>query len=175
MRASLRGGMTVALLSIFSLAPQALASDCLTSARATAGELATLARRFLHPGTIKGFNPQPDPPGRPTNPGEAQGFNPQPDPPGRPTNPGEAQGFNPQPDPPGILRPIFQRLAADYAVARQSCAGENAEIDRLMRRMEETLRLLSSADSPESMGRLLRTLASDAEGLARLMDGMEMS
>lgn len=37
-------------------------------------------------------------------PGEAKGFNPQPEPPGKVKNrvkPGEAAGFNPQPEPPG--------------------------------------------------------------------------
>jgi hypothetical protein len=42
------------------------------------------------------FNPQPDPPGRPSflDPGSRVGFNPQPDP------PGSIRGFNPQPEPP---------------------------------------------------------------------------
>lgn len=54
-----------------------------------------------NPGTIRGFDPQPDPPsGAPTNPGTIRGFNPQPDPPG---NPGTLKGFNPQPEP-----PVFQ-------------------------------------------------------------------
>ncbi|KQX40490.1 hypothetical protein ASD04_07690 [Devosia sp. Root436] len=35
----------------------------------------TLANGFVHPGDIRGFNPQPDPPY------EARGFDPQPDPP----------------------------------------------------------------------------------------------
>ncbi|MEW6282809.1 MAG: hypothetical protein AB1758_29630, partial [Candidatus Eremiobacterota bacterium] len=37
------------------------------------------------PGIVRGFNPQPDPPGsgaRPTHPGTIKGFNPQPEPPG---------------------------------------------------------------------------------------------
>jgi hypothetical protein len=37
----------------------------------------------LNPGAAKGFNPQPDPPGKPVSPGAAKGFNPQPDPPGK--------------------------------------------------------------------------------------------
>ncbi len=36
---------------------------------------ANQAGNFVHPGTIRGFNPQPDPPH------EARGFDPQPDPP----------------------------------------------------------------------------------------------
>jgi len=89
------------------------------------------AGQMMKPGEAKGFNPQPDPPGKPMNPGAAKGFNPQPDPPGKalglgmqpgmgqqgaspalnpqpevpsgkkPVSPGEAKGFNPQPDPPG--------------------------------------------------------------------------
>jgi hypothetical protein len=45
----------------------------------------------LFPGSLVGFDPQPDPPG------EAQGFDPQPDP------PGETEGFDPQPEPPGVM------------------------------------------------------------------------
>jgi len=53
--------------------------------------------------------PQPDPPGKVApsqnvNPGEIRGFDPQPDPPGakpsRQLNPGVIHGFNPQPEPP---------------------------------------------------------------------------
>ena len=40
------------------------------------------------PGSIRGFDPQPDPPGT------IVGFDPQPEP------PGTIRGFNPQPDPP---------------------------------------------------------------------------
>lgn len=41
---------------------------------------------YMNPGTIRGFNPQPDPPAETRdliaiNPGEIRGFNPQPDPP----------------------------------------------------------------------------------------------
>lgn len=44
--------------------------------------------RVPSPGTIRGFDPQPDPPGT------ISGFDPQPEP------PGTIRGFNPQPDPP---------------------------------------------------------------------------
>lgn len=43
---------------------------------------------FTNPGSLRGFNPQPDPPGDKggfTNPGMLKGFNPQPEPPGIPT------------------------------------------------------------------------------------------
>jgi hypothetical protein len=70
-------------------------------------------------GTAQAFNPQPDPPGKPSNSGLLgvnlgliHGFNPQPDPPGLPglaltvngpagLDIGVKVGFNPQPDPPG--------------------------------------------------------------------------
>jgi hypothetical protein len=38
---------------------------------------------YVDPGSLVGFNPQPEPPGD-RDPGEAVGFNPQPDPPGNP-------------------------------------------------------------------------------------------
>jgi hypothetical protein len=52
------------------------------------------------PGSLRGFDPQPDPPSASgwTSPGEIRGFNPQPEP------PGSIQGFNPQPDPPRIAQ-----------------------------------------------------------------------
>lgn len=58
----------------------------------------TTTTQFINPGTIAGFDPQPEPPGT------IRGFNPQPDPPRWVNNqPGtgyDAVGFNPQPDPP---------------------------------------------------------------------------
>jgi hypothetical protein len=53
----------------------------------------------LSMGTAQAFNPQPDPLGKVAtphrvNPGEIRGFDPQPDP------PGVIRGFNPQPEPP---------------------------------------------------------------------------
>jgi hypothetical protein len=54
---------------------------------------------YTHPGSIRGFNPQPEPPAN------LRGFNPQPDPPASGfENPGSIRGFNPQPEPPGELR-----------------------------------------------------------------------
>lgn len=45
----------------------------------------TLSPQLLNPGTIKGFNPQPEPPAEVLdiilNPGTIRGFNPQPEPP----------------------------------------------------------------------------------------------
>ncbi len=76
------------------------------SARKTAG-----TRSPGQAGSIKAFNPQPEPPGKsgnirafnpqpepPGKPGNARAFNPQPEPPGKP---GNARAFNPQPEPPG--------------------------------------------------------------------------
>ena len=43
--------------------------------------------KFVNPGVLKGFNPQPEPPGKQAgflNPGSLVGFNPQPEPPGTP-------------------------------------------------------------------------------------------
>jgi hypothetical protein len=53
------------------------------------------------PGTIRGFDPQPDPPGA------IRGFDPQPEP------PGTIRGFNPQPDPP---HDPFRFVAGDGSV-----------------------------------------------------------
>lgn len=54
---------------------------------------------FINPGTLKGFNPQPDPPGDMLK----KGF----------LSPGTLQGFNPQPEPPGdmpaLLVPLIKK------------------------------------------------------------------
>lgn len=74
---------------------------------ATATALPTLSGAYggyVSPLTMRGFNPQPEPPGSSmlVNPGVARGFNPQPEPPQDHTltSPLTMRGFNPQPDPP---------------------------------------------------------------------------
>ena len=74
----------------------------------TAGRnLSTQSNAPQNPGTIKGFNPQPEPPAR-MNPGTIRGFSPQPEPPAK-FNPGEKVGLNPQPEPPGIISPALKK------------------------------------------------------------------
>lgn len=76
---------------------------------------------FTNPVTLRGFNPQPEPPAAAAvhqNPAAHRGFDPQPDPPGstmtgpQPEPPTTIRGFNPQPEPPaldGLLLPAVQK------------------------------------------------------------------
>lgn len=71
--------------------PQAVEPPVAPRAAACDGSVRT-APNALIPGTIKAFDPQPDPPGtmrsvspQPSPPGSIQGFNPQPEPPKPPS------------------------------------------------------------------------------------------
>jgi hypothetical protein len=80
--------------------------------------LAERAHQYSNPGVIRGFNPQPDPPGelrvqaaKYLSRGAIAGFDPQPDPP----RPGEMVSLNPQPEPPGLVGQMARMNPGDLA------------------------------------------------------------
>jgi hypothetical protein len=93
-----------------------------------------LQQTFENPGALRGFNPQPEPPGVPfTRPGTLSGFNPQPDPPSDPTrwfrSPGELVGLNPQPLPPRVMQTQLASVASSAQLAES--AGRVGEMKLL--------------------------------------------
>lgn len=103
---------------------------------------------FLHPGVIKGFNPQPDPPAQPLRPGEAQGFDPQPDPP-------KLKGLI------GLLRNTYQNGV-------QKGMKRNSELERLIGQMELKLRQFEKATTQAMASQILKSMMLDAEAIMQL-------
>lgn len=146
-------GVVLSTCSVaFAQASNGESSECLRGVKLKATAFVELVKRY-------------------TSPGESHGFNPQPDPPGRPTNPGETHGFNPQPDPPGRLRAALEQLRAEYEAAVKKCgASRSPEFERLLRALDAKVKALMEASSRQSADEILKGILSDGMRLLDLLD-----
>ncbi|KXK56612.1 MAG: hypothetical protein IPM61_00925 [Chlorobi bacterium] len=159
MKTRMKGGMKRTVLAIAAAAilgigvgtPSAVAQSgegCLPAVQKATKEIMEMIQPFLNPGAMKGFNPQPEPPGHQLRPGEAKGFDPQPDPP--------------------KLKGLIGLLRNAYHNGVQKGGKQSSELERLIGQMELKLRQFEKSTTPAMAAQILKSIMLDAEKIMQM-------